>query len=59
MTLLQKILLALATLSALTIIVRRAMTYERATLDTIEDAEPQQPEPLPSRKLRVAQNSPL
>jgi hypothetical protein len=43
--------------------VREIETYEFSdevpVLHPVRDAEPQQPEPLPSDDLRVAQNSPL
>lgn len=62
----QKIALAAAVAGALIIILRKAMAYERAareddlpTLQPVQDAEPQRPEPLDSGDLRVAQNSPL
>jgi hypothetical protein len=57
MDLIQKIALVAAVAAALTFIVRRAMSLDRAA--RIEDAEPMRPEPLDSDDLRVAQNSPL
>ena len=66
MFIIQKIILAAAILGALTIIVRKALAYERAsraervpTLHPLEDAGPYQDEPLRQEDLRVAQNAPL
>jgi hypothetical protein len=66
MTIIQKLLLAAAVAGALTIIVRKALAYERSsraeqipTLHPVEDAEPNMAEPLGPEDLRVAQNSPL
>lgn len=70
MLILQKIILAAAIAGALTIVIRKALAYERAsraerlpdripTLHPIEDAAPHQAEPLRQEDLRVAQNAPL
>ena len=66
MTLFQKIALAGPLAGRLTIIIRKALAYERSsraeqipTLHPVEDAEPTTPEPLRQEDLRVAQNSPL
>jgi hypothetical protein len=66
MTLMQKIALAAALAGVLTIIIRKALAYERSsraeqipTLHPVEDAEPHRPEPLRPEDLRVAQNAPL
>jgi hypothetical protein len=66
MTLMYKITLAVAIAAALTIILRKALAYERSsraeqipTLHPVEDAQPQQAEPLQPEDLRVAQNAPF
>jgi hypothetical protein len=69
MTIIQKILLAAALAAALTIIIRKALAYERSsraeraaqipTLQPVADAKPAQKEPLRAEDLRVAQNAPL
>jgi hypothetical protein len=66
MTPIQKIVLAAALAGTLTIIIRKALAYERSsraeqipTLHPVEDAEPTTPEPLRPEDLRVAQNAPL
>lgn len=59
MTPIQKIILAAAVLSALIVILRKAMSYEKASRAEVLDAEPLQQEPLRSDDLRIAQNAPL
>jgi hypothetical protein len=66
MTLIQKLILAAAVFGALSIVIRKAWSYERSsraesipTLHAVEDAEPHTAEPLTQEQLRVAQNSPL
>jgi hypothetical protein len=66
MTLFYKITMLAALAGALTVILRKASVYERSsraaripTLQPVEDARPNQAEPLQAEDLRVAQNSPL
>jgi hypothetical protein len=66
MTLFYKITMLAAIAGALTVILRKAAVYERSsrddripTLHPVEDARPNQEEPLQSEDLRVAQNAPL
>jgi hypothetical protein len=66
MSVLQKFALAAALAAALTIIIRKALAYERSsraeqipTLRPVEDAEPLRPEPLEPEDLRVSQNAPF
>jgi hypothetical protein len=66
MTILYKITMLAAIAGSLAVILRKALAYERSsraeqipTLHPVEDAEPQQAEPLEQQDLRVAQNSPL
>jgi hypothetical protein len=67
MSLFQKLAMAGAIAGALTVILRKAWAYERSsreeadipTLHPVEDANPDQDEPLRQEDLRVAQNAPL
>jgi hypothetical protein len=59
MTLIQKLLLVAALVSALMIVLRKAFVYEQASRDEVRDAEPERAEPLPADDLRIAQNAPL
>ncbi len=66
MSSLQRLVLAASLIGALTVVLRKALAYERSsreesipTLHPVEDAEPLQSEPLRAEDLRVAQNAPL